>query len=407
MSKQIRILSAMLFLVIATLACGLPISGAPTPAPDTVSTVVALTMQALTPQGSASTPEASTGVLPHDLYFLGKDDAGLAQVFRIERDAKTQHQVTFEPSDVGNYDVSLVDGSVVYVTNNQVLLVDANGSNRRLLVDGGAVDPNDPIQNSVSNPIFSPDAQTIAYGHKGLNLYTVSSGTSKLVLEKPVTDPITGAPRQGELYWPQKFSPDGSKILVTAAIPNSDGAVEMIYSPATNTTVRFNSADGVFFCCGEEQWTGDSQSLYAASPTVGMFGSGLWRIDAATGTITTLLPTDAGGGSFNLADEPYLAPDGQLYFFFGTATSPDGMVMRAPLQLVRSAPDGVTGRTVLIPRSFELLNEALWAPDASFFITVTAPSTDAYQGGQAELVYIDGRPGMTLAASARQLKWGP
>jgi hypothetical protein len=240
-----------------------------------------------------------------------------------------------------------------------------------------------------------------------LNLYTISTGTSKVVLEKPVTDPITGAPRQGELYWPQKFSPDGSRILVTAAIPNSDGAAEMIYSLATNTTVRFNSADGAFFCCGEEKWTRDSQSLYAASPTVGMFGSGLWHIDAATGAVTTLLPTDAEGGSFNLADEPYLAPDGQLYFFFATATSPDGMVMRAPLQPVRSAPDGVTGRTVLIQKSFELLNEALWAPDASSVVTVTAPTTDTYQGGQAELVYIDGRPGMILAAFARQLKWGP
>ena len=338
--------------------------------------------------------------------FLARN-AGLAQVFRIERDAKTQYQVTFEPSDVGNYDVSLVDGSVVYVANNQILLVNADGSGRRVLVEGGAVDPNNPLENSVSNPIFSPDAQTIAYGYKGLNLYTVSTGVSKLVLEKPVTDPITGAPRQGELYWPQKFSPDGLKILVTAAIPNSDGAAEIIYSPATNAIVRFNSADGSFFCCGEEKWTYDSQSLYAASPTVGMFPSGLWRIDAATGTVTTLLPTDAGGGSFNLADEPYLAPDGQLYFFFGTAPSTDGMVLRAPLQLVRSAPDGVTGRTVLRQESFQLLNEALWAPDASFVIVTSAPTADTYQGGQAEIVYLDGRPGFILTNFARQMKWGP
>ncbi len=233
MNKRFPVFSAFVVLAIAMLACGLPLSGAPTTSPDVVSTVVALTMQALTPQGSVSTPETVTAVLPHDLYFLGKDSAGLAQVFYLDRDAKTQHQVTSEASDVGNYDVSLVDGSVVYVANNQVLLVNADGSNRRVLVDGGAVDPNDPIQNSISNPIFSPDAQTIAYGYKGLNLYTVSSGVSRLVLEKPVTDPITGAPRQGELYWPQKFSPDGTKILVTAAIPNSDGAAEMIYSLAT------------------------------------------------------------------------------------------------------------------------------------------------------------------------------
>ena len=400
MNKQIRFLSAFFVLATAMLACALPNGSAPTASPDVVSTVVALTLQALT-------PETSVGPLPHDLYYLGKDGAGLAQVFRIERDAKTQHQVTFEPSDVGFYDVSSADGSVVYVANNQILLVSADGSGRRVLVDGGAVDPNNLIENSISNPIFSPDAQTIAYGYKGLNLYTVSSGVSKLVLEKPVTDPITGAPRQGELYWPQKFSPDGTKILVTAAIPNSDGAAEMIYFLATNATVRFNSADGAFFCCGEEKWTYDSQSLYVASPTVGMFGSGLWRIDAATGTVTTLLPTDAGNGNFNLADEPYLAPDGQLYFFFCTATSPDGMILRSPLQLGRSTPDGVTGRTVLRPESFPLLNEALWAPDASFVIVTSAPTADTYQGGQAEVVYLDGSPNVVLTSFARQMKWGP
>src|SRR5215213_7167093 len=121
MNKRFPILSAFLVLAIAMLACGLPLSGAPTDSPDVVSTVVAMTLQALTPEGSVSTPETSTAILPHDLYFLGKDGAGLAQVFRLERDARTQHQVTLEPSDVGSYDVSLVNGSVVYVANNQML----------------------------------------------------------------------------------------------------------------------------------------------------------------------------------------------------------------------------------------------------------------------------------------------
>jgi hypothetical protein len=83
------------------------------------------------------------------------------------------------------------------------------------------------------------------------------------------------------------------------------------------------------------------------------------------------------------------------------------MILRSPLQLVRSAPDGVTGRTVLRPESFPLLNEALWAPDASSVIVVSAPAVDTYQGGQAEVVYLDGRPGIVLTTFARQLKWGP
>jgi hypothetical protein len=363
----------------------------------------------LTPVSSVaetSTPQP-IGLLPHTFYYLGNDSTGLLQVFRIEKDGKTVKQITFEPTAVGRYDVSLANGSVTYVANNQLLLINEDGSSRRVLVDGGPVDPNNPIENSLSNPVFSPDGQTIAYGYKGLNLYTVATSVSNRVLEKPVTDPVSGTTHQGELYWPEKYSPDGVKLIITTGIPNSDAIFDAIYYPASKSIVRFNGEQGAFICCGEEEWTQDSLSFYAANPTVGMFGSGLWRVDAASGGVTTLLPTDAGGGNFNLVDEPYLAPDGQLYFFFATASSPDGMIQRSPLQLVRSAPDGVTERTVLSSENFQLLNEALWAPDASLVVVAYAPIMDVYQGGQAEVVFLDGRPNVVLTTFAQQMKWGP
>jgi hypothetical protein len=160
-------------------------------------------------------------------------------------------------------------------------------------------------------------------------------------------------------------------------------------------------------CCDDTEWAADNSSFYAANPTMGMFSSGLWQVDAATGQVTTLIPGDAGGGNFNLADEAYLAPDGQLYFLFATMPSPEGIITRSPLQAVRSAPDGVTGRTVLNSESFELLNEALWAPDASFLIVVLAPTQEIYQGGEAKIVYLDGSPSMPLVSFAQRMKWGP
>jgi len=139
-----------------------------------------------------------------------------------------------------------------------------------------------------------------------------------------------------------------------------------------------------------------------------MFAPGLWRVDASTGNMTTPLPTEAGGGNFNLADEPYLAPDGQLYFFFASRPAPDGFIDNAPLQIVRAAPNGVTGRTVLRPETFESLNEALWAPDASFVIVAKAPLDSVYAGGVLELYYTDAAKSMTpLVPFGQQLKWGP
>jgi hypothetical protein len=109
----------------------------------------------------------------------------------------------------------------------------------------------------------------------------------------------------------------------------------------------------------------------------------------------------------NAANKPYLAPDGQLYYFFTTLNHPDVNIDRIPLQIVRSAPNGVTGRTVMREDTFEMMNEALWSADASSVIVVYAPTQDVYQGGQVELVYLDGRPNVVLAPSAQQLKWGP
>jgi hypothetical protein len=55
------------------------------------------------------------------------------------------------------------------------------------------------------------------------------------------------------------------------------------------------------------------------------------------------------------------------------------------------------------------MNEALWAPDASFVIIATTPSRDWNQdGGVLGLYYTDERKvSVPLAPFGRQLKWGP
>jgi WD40 repeat protein len=420
MSKTFRSLIAFLTLSIAILACALPVPVAPpvgTPAqssgtatppfsPGQIGTVVAMTLTGMAP-GTGTTPgtDGSAGVLPHSFYYLGTDSAGLTQVFRIERDGTTQHQITSEPVNVNDYDVSLVDGSVAYVANNQLLWINADSSNRRVIVDGGAVDPNNPFISNMSSPVFSPDGQTLAYGYKGLQLYAISTGQSNLIIENQIDDAGGGLFVPRELYSPERYSPDGTKLLITLGY--YEGASSAIYYPATNALVRLEGGEGALICCDDTEWSTDSSSIYSASPTMGMFSSGLWRVDAATGEVTTLIQGDAGGGNYNVADEAYLAPNGQLYFFFATVASPDGIITRSQLQPVRSAPDGVTGRTVISTEDFQLLNEALWAPDASFVIAAFAPTREVYQGGQAEIIYFDGKPSVVLTPFAQQMKWGP
>nr|MDQ3007926.1 hypothetical protein [Chloroflexota bacterium] len=396
MKTPSRTFSALALLTLLITACTPPVVGAGTQpsSSDQVATVVVMTLQALTPEvdaGPSPEPEAPADtLLPHTLYFLGTDNAGFTQVFRIERDGKTQKQLTFERESVKDYDVSLADGSVAYMAGNQLLLVNADGLGRRLGVDGGAVDENNPFLNMINSPVFSPDGQTLAYGYKGLNLYSVSSKTSELVIENQIED-SGGFPFPKELYWPESYSPDGTKLLITLGY--YEGASAAIYDPASKALVRLTGAEGALICCDETAWSADGSSIYSASPAAGMFNSGLWKVDPSSGAVTTLFTSNFDTSSFNYADEPYLAPDGQLYFFF--ANTNNEMNSRTPLQLVRSAPDGVTGRTLLRPDTFEWMNESLWAPGASFVVVAFAPTPDVYQGGRAEIVYLDGRPNVT------------
>jgi hypothetical protein len=326
-------------------------------------------------------------------------------VFRLEPDGISSRQVTSESGSVSDYDVSPIDGGVAYVANNQLVHINADGSERVVLVDGGEVDQNNPFISTVSSPVFSLDGLTLAYGYKGLQFYSFTTTESQLALENQVDDAGSGLFVPRELYSPESYSPDGTKLLVTLSY--YEGGSSAIYYPATNSLVRLTGGEGALICCDEVEWSADSSSIYSASATAGMFSPGLWRVDAATGEVTTLIPGDAGGGSFNAAREAYLAPDGQLYFFYGTVSSPEGMFNRASLQPVRSAPDGVTDRTTLSEEDFSLVNEALWAPDVSFVVVAIAPAQEVYQGGQAELVYFDGREKVVLAPFAQQMKWGP
>ena len=409
MQKNIRFYSALLALFVVALACANPLGGTSPVEPAGVETAVAATFQALTAPATESgdAPPASTSdLLPHSIYFLNADGAGLTQVHRLEKDGKTVTQITFEPAKVEDYAVSPVDGSVVYTSNNQLLNVLADGSNRSLLVDGGKVDENNRYLTYISNPVFSPNGQTIAFGYKGLSFYSIVSGQYNTVLANTFETLDGGYSFPLELFWPETYSADGSKLLITLGY--MEGASAAVYYPNGGALVRLTGGEGAMICCGETEWTSDGSAFYAASPTFGMFSAGLWRVDAATGAVTTLLNGSFDTNPLNLADEPFLAPDGQLYFFHTTMPGGTDMVNRAALQLVRAGADGATNRTVLRPETFERMNEALWAPDASFVIVANADLPEIHQGGRLELYYTDGQKGMiSLLPFGMDMKWGP
>jgi hypothetical protein len=346
-------------------------------------------------------------LLPRSLYFLGNDSQAVSQIYRMERDGRTKTQLTFEPSNVWDYDISAADGSLAYEVDDQLVLVNADGSNRRVLVQGNP----EPDIRGFYNPIFSPDGGTLAFAYGGLNLFSMSTGASRLVLTDQMTDIGDGHILPVETYAPESYSPDGTKLLVALGhwevMPS-----HAVYYPATNTLIRYAEVTDYIYCCsfhGGPVWSADSSSFFGvASVHDTIYKSGeLWEVDAANGALTRMLKPE--NGMIYLPKKPYLAPDGQLYFFYGMYDINSGLFDAPVLQMVRSAPDGATDRTVLREENFVLMNEALWAPDASFALIATAPSRDWDQGGGVlALYYTDAqKETVPLAPFGQQMKWGP
>ena len=415
MKKYFRSIPVCIILVIAMVACAPPIanSGTQPSVSGEVATVVALTLQASTPEIAdtpTNAPEASTNLLPRSLYFIGKDNEWISQIYRMERDGRTKTQLTFEPVNVTDYDVSLADASLAYVASNQLLLANADGSNRRVLIDGGSA----PDLRGFYAPIFSPDGGTLAYAQNGLNLYSVSTGVSNLVIEDQLTDPTPDGVRLPiETYSPERYSPDGTKLLL--ALGHWEVAPShAVYYPDRNELVQHAEVTEYLYCCsfhGGPTWSPDSSSFYgvASAHDYAFLQGALWRVDAATGEITTVLSSSENSGILSLPKEPYLAPDGQLYFFFGRYSETSGYFDAPVLQLVRTLPKGGTEIAVLRNENFRLMEEALWAPDASFVIVASLPERRWDQGGGVlELYPTDGQKAVVwLAPYGEQMKWGP
>ena len=347
-------------------------------------------------------PIETPSLLPAALYYLNKDSGGRLQIFRLAPDGVTTTQLTSEPVEVGMYDVSPLDGRLAYIVNNQLILMNADGSGRTVLVDGGLLGSDlSYITNVVGSPRFSPDGHTLAYAMNGVNLYDLASGTSVNVL--------TNVPRTGEGftiidegYAPNEYSPDGSRLLVNVFY--YEAGTLGIYNLASGAFYKFARPDGGIVCC-TSLWASDGNSVYVAAPFMGMIDNGMWRFNAADGSGNTLLPPQNPDGTYNFADQPLLAPDGQLYFFFGNF--PDIPSGHTPLMLVQSAPDGVTDRTIIYPETFTAMNDALWSPDGSQIVVVEATDPDMWYGGAATLYTPSGGAPVPLLPFAQDLRWGP
>jgi Tol biopolymer transport system component len=372
-------------LLILCAACNYPTAATPSAVPTLAATPL-------------PTPTPAPALLPHSLYFLSAR-SGSPQVWRLERDGATFAQLTDEAEAVLSFDVSPADGGIAYVTGNQIYLLNADGSGRRLLVDNAAADAGEDgfyYSRVVAAPRFSADGMLLAYGYDGVWVYDFATGQALQVLQNEIEfDGDEATPV--ELYEPISWAPDSGQLLVSVSTPQ--GSTLAVWDAQANELIRFDSED--LLCC-QAAWAPDSRSLLLASATLGIVEPGLWRYDARTGAQVVLIET-ASGEAYNFAAWPLQLPNGDLqYFYNSTAELPEGDL---PLYIVHSATDGTSGRSQVRSEAFTV-REALWAEDGSL-VLVVQPVTVGGESGPVVLAFMDGRPLQALLDEGYALRWGP
>ena len=388
-----RLITLLLFFGVA--GCNYP-STATSPTTDLVATAVAGTLAA----GVQPTASLSADLLPHPVYFLS-EQSGSAQVWRLERDGAKESQITAEAFSVESFDVSRSDGSVAYVTNNQLYLVNADGSNRRLLVDNASANPeaeNYFFLERISDPLFSPDGKVLSYAMGGLWILDLATNQAIQYLTNEL-EKSEGVSSFIAMYAPLQWAPDGLKLVVT--IGDSESSRLSFLNLREGQLLTDLDADNGITCC-QVAWAPDSSSVLVASPYMGLIEPGLWRYNAKSGEENELLGFTSEG-MFQFAGWPLELADGSLRYFYTSSTEiPAGDL---PLFMVRSDADGQANRMQLRPDSFSNIGEVLWADDGSLALIVQLNSS-ADPNGSVVLAFSDERQLQILIPKAHALQWG-
>jgi Tol biopolymer transport system component len=344
-------------------------TGHPVPGPDGLPLALPVTIEVMPP---------SSAVLPNPIYFLS-DRSGSEQLWRMAADGVTVTQITNEPAAITAYALSPDGGTIAFTSQNQLILIQRDGTDRRLAVDFG--------EDRGGSPAWSPDGR-LAYARNGVRIYNPSTGEDQLLIANNALE----SPASFAAYFPREWSPDGSKLLVMigryewaeAGILSADGAV-LATSDYSNMYA----------------WRNDSQAVYLASAVYPMMG----------GIVPGLQLLSASGATSTIVDSafvwwPFHRPDDQLAYF---VSRPAGLEVSAyNLQLVASAADGsgehALRSAVLALDSRDSFSGQWWNDGSAFAVRIVRPASGV---SEILLIPVGDDPFIFLMRDASGITWDP
>jgi len=352
---------------------------------------------------SAPTP----GLLPHSLYFLSDLETGTIQVWRMEEDASKLTQITNEPADVNDYDISPANGHLAYTSENRLYIAESDGGNKLLIFDESN-DATIPAAR-LHSLHWSTDGKMLAFGHGGIYIYSLDTGS----LVKALPDEVfSSAGDESKIsYSPYLWSPVEARLLVDITRPTM-GATLGVFTPSSGEMVYLGltilNGDKNPVCC-QATWSIDGKYILIANPFyLDINRPGLWKFDGLSGDGMELIPYQSLDGTTNLVGWPTQKQNRDWVYFY--ANFPGEPETGVGLTIVRSKEGMFNECTPLREETFSP-QEVLWASEDNHWtgvIVQPVPGKTTWSAsGPVILIKDDGNPGLPLIPRGYNLHWGP
>lgn len=336
--------------------------------------------------------------LPAPLYYLQN-----GQIWRLDPDMQTTRQITHESAPVVSFDLSS-NSTLAYVSDNSLITCQVEGHDRQVLRAGptlpfvndevGSLNNPDHINNALYTPCWSPDGQKIAFIENGLQIYNLETGQAEMVWQQltTVSEPVLF---DGVLSW----SPNGRFLIVSQyqyPLEGEHQRWQSLLELGEYLYPNMSSRKGSTFA-----WNPDASDLFIAKA---LFGSdrSLLRCKPETAQCRMIAEFEPARRYFFYA-HPFVNAEGRLLVFMGSSNEP----VEPPVgfSLISLRPDGYE-RKKLRNDSYQI-ESALWSPDGSGVLIVTAQETDTAPKGQLLWLSVEDVPAVPLSLhEVTNLRWG-
>jgi hypothetical protein len=358
-------------------------------------------------------PLASSIRLPAPLYYLYPPDWDNpdTQVWRLEQDGITYKQITHETKRVRALDISR-DGRLAYISENDLIVVEANGDNRKVLIAGGPYPENktendlpNQLKNAIENPIWSPDGQFLAVGWNGVKVIELKTGQQTQI--SPENKYLNGVNTFNPIVW----TPSGNRIVIW--IGYYEGGSIGIARPITNSPIQAPRRpitvpfDSEFSFLSDGRLLFGNNNQYMTKPNA----TALWIVDPEKTSddpdmAVQKIIKPVGTKDVDIINFPKQATNGRIYFFVSPyLLSSDMIKEKTYAQLAWIDPSQATEQRQIHPiGSFgmdpNLLTNLLWAPDGSLAVY------PVYRGNFVVIRSTDGAAYLLDVPSGADLHWG-